>query len=60
MKINVNKPNKPNKASSGEGVSRGGGVVISQNIQKESERLDKHGNVIDPRTKQVIKKANEQ
>lgn len=29
-------------------------VVISPNIKKVSERLDKNGNVIDPRTKQVI------
>lgn len=29
-------------------------VIISPNINKVSERLDKNGNVIDPRTKQVI------
>jgi len=34
-------------------------VVISPNIQKVSERVDMYGNVIDPRTKEIIKKANE-
>jgi hypothetical protein len=33
----------------------GGKVVISANIQKVSERLDIDGNVIDPRTKEIIK-----
>ena len=31
-----------------------GNVVISPHIKKTSERLDFDGNVIDPRTKQVI------
>jgi hypothetical protein len=30
-------------------------VVISSNIKKVSDRLDIDGNVIDPRTKQIIK-----
>jgi hypothetical protein len=30
-------------------------VVISNNVKKVSERLDRSGNIIDPRTKQVIK-----
>lgn len=29
-------------------------VIISNNVRKISERLDKSGNIIDPRTKQVI------
>jgi hypothetical protein len=33
----------------------GGKVVIASNIQKESEMLDINGNVIDPRTKEIIK-----
>ncbi len=33
----------------------GGKVVIASNIQKVSERLDIDGNVIDPRTKRIIK-----
>jgi hypothetical protein len=33
-----------------------GKVVIAHNIQKESEMLDINGNVIDPRTKQIIRK----
>jgi hypothetical protein len=32
-----------------------GKVIIASNIQKVSERLDIDGNVIDPRTKQIIK-----
>jgi hypothetical protein len=32
-----------------------GKVVIASNIQKVSERLDIDGNVIDPRTKEIIK-----
>jgi hypothetical protein len=39
--------------------SQQGRVVISQNIQKVSERVDMYGNVIDPRTKQIIKKAED-
>lgn len=34
-------------------------VVISPNLIKTSERIDMNGNVIDPRTKQVIRKADE-
>ena len=31
-------------------------VVISQQLNKVSERIDANGNVIDPRTKQIIRK----
>ncbi len=34
-------------------------TIISPNIKKVSERIDPQGNVIDPRTKQIIQK-NEQ
>lgn len=34
-------------------------VFIDPNPRKEKEVLDKHGNVIDPRTKQIIKTAEE-
>jgi len=34
-----------------------GRVVVAQNIQKQSERIDMYGNVIDPKTKQIIKRA---
>jgi hypothetical protein len=34
-------------------------VVIGANLKRESERLDKDGNIIDPRTKQIIKTAEE-
>ena len=37
-----------------------GGVYISPNLIKNSEMIDEFGNVIDPRTKQIIKKANEE
>lgn len=36
--------------------ARGGGVIIGRNLRKVSERVDKDGNVIDPRTKQIIRK----
>lgn len=32
-----------------------GNVIISPNIKKESVRIDPSGNIIDPRTKQIIK-----
>jgi len=31
------------------------GVILSPNIKKESVRIDSQGNVIDPKTKQIIK-----
>lgn len=34
-------------------------VVVSPNIKKVSERVDSNGNIIDPRTKQVIKRVDE-
>lgn len=33
-----------------------GGVTISPNIKKESVRINTNGDVIDPRTKQIISK----
>lgn len=36
-----------------------GNVVISPNIQKTSTRIDASGNVIDPRTKQIIQPVQE-
>lgn len=38
-------------------TQQGGGTFISMNPKRERELLDKFGNVIDPRTKQIIKKA---
>lgn len=35
-------------------------VVISPNLKKESEMIDRNGNVIDPRTKQIISKAEKE
>ena len=34
-----------------------GNVIISPNIRKTSERIDPSGNIINPRTKQVIQHA---
>lgn len=31
-------------------------VIIANDLKKESVRLDKNGNVIDPRTKEIIEK----
>lgn len=33
-----------------------GGVIISPNIKKESVRINTNGDVIDPRTKQIVSK----
>lgn len=49
-----------NKERSGTVVPSKGKVVISQRPVKTRERLDKDGNIVDPRTKQIIKKADEQ
>ena len=34
-----------------------GGVIIDPNLKKQSVRIDTNGNVIDPRTKQIIQEA---
>lgn len=31
-----------------------GGVVVSQNIKRESVRIDPAGNIVNPRTKQIV------
>jgi hypothetical protein len=36
-----------------------GKVVIAQDIQKISEHIDIYGNVINPKTKEIIKKAED-
>lgn len=36
-----------------------GGVVIAPNIKKESIRIDLNGNEIDPKTKKIIKKKDQ-
>jgi len=35
-----------------------GGTFISPNLKKTREMIDKAGNIIDPRTKQIIKPAS--
>ena len=35
-------------------------TYISPNLKKVSERIDPQGNVIDPRTKQIIQKNNQE
>jgi hypothetical protein len=52
MKLNIQKTAE----HSGTVSQRGGGVVIARGIKKVTERVDSEGNVIDPRTKKVIKK----
>jgi hypothetical protein len=37
-----------------------GKVVIAANLTREREMFDKYGNVIDPRTKQIIKAVEAQ
>lgn len=51
MKINTNQPNVGERS----GVTRKATTTISPNLKRESEMLDKDGNVIDRRTKRVIK-----
>jgi len=43
-----------------EGVINKGNTVISSNLVRESEMLDRYGNVINPRTKQIIRKAEKE
>lgn len=44
------KPTNPNQQ---------GRVVIAQNITRVTEHLDRDGNVIDPRTKVIIKRKED-
>jgi hypothetical protein len=37
-----------------------GTVFIAANLIRKSERLDRNGNIIDPRTQQIINKNKEQ
>lgn len=55
MKINMGEP----KNDAQPAPERGGGVVVARKLNKVSERIDSYGNVIDPRTKQIIKKNTE-
>lgn len=52
MKVNFN---QNQNTRSGEGRT-----VIATNIIKESVMLDRFGNEIDPRTKQIIKQAGKE
>jgi len=42
-----------------ESTVKTGKVVISPNLKRETVMLDRNGNEIDPRTKQIIKKVGE-
>lgn len=42
------------------GTVPSGKVVIAANIKREREMFDKYGNVIDPVTKQIIRRADAQ
>lgn len=57
MKVNIIKKGLVTEKSS---VINRGSTVISPNIKTERVFLDKDGNEIDPRTKQIIKRNNEQ
>lgn len=54
MKIELNK--RPQGENTREGQGR---TFISPNLIKETVRLDRDGNEIDPRTKQIIRKAED-
>jgi hypothetical protein len=52
--MKVNMPNQPQQSNT---TPKEGGVFIDwNNMKKEKVRLDKDGNEIDPRTKQIIKR----
>ncbi len=55
MKIDMGQKTRPDE---GEQQNQGK-TVISQNLVRTSVFLDAHGNQIDPRTKQIIRKAEE-
>lgn len=56
MKISIEPDaNKPMPVTT---APQRGKVVIAANIKKESVVIDKEGNVIDPRTGQIIKMDN--
>jgi hypothetical protein len=57
QKLNVLKSRDGVQAPVANGVVGRSKVSISPNLIRVSERLDKDGNVIDPRTKQIIKLA---
>lgn len=54
MKVNAN------GISERESTVPQGKVVISPTLKRESEMIDRNGNVIDPRTKQIISKAEKE
>lgn len=54
------KANFYNGITERESTVKSGGVVIAPNLKKETILLDKYGNEIDPRTKQIISKAEKE
>ena len=56
MKIDTHKLQQRLQTNEREGTINGGGTYISPNLIKESVTLDKDGNEIDWRTKQIIKR----
>jgi len=50
-KINLPRP----QVNEHSGPRKEGGVYIAQNITRQSAMLDRNGNQINPRTKQIIK-----
>jgi hypothetical protein len=55
MKINVNTPEKLAVPPSNRGK-----VVLAQTMIRERVMLDRDGNEIDPKTKQIIRSADNQ
>ncbi len=55
MKVNINNIGERERT-----INTGGNVVIASNIKKESVMLDRNGNEIDPRTKQIINNAEKE
>jgi hypothetical protein len=56
MKVNLPIPREGERS----GKIKQGGVYLAQNFTRKSERFDKAGNVINPITKAIIKRNNEQ
>lgn len=58
MQINMGQPQQ-NSQPQGQAPVEGGTFIDWNNMKRESERLDKDGNVIDPRTKRIIRRNSD-
>lgn len=57
MKVNIKSNTLPSQNTQSKVLS--GGTFVSPNLKKTSIFIDKDGNQIDPRTKQIIKKNSD-